>query len=756
MNSDCTQTTWFIEQLTGDPNAVLEWRCIHDKEKGAQAVTLTGSLPDLLIYLIQYNNAGYGIFAVINALDGQGRKLSNISAIRAHMVDLDDLVTSEASLQRAASDGATMAVNTSSGKYHVYWTVTPYVGNEKYTLMQRKLAQMYNGDPQVTDATRVMRVPGFLHQKGEPFRVICQKLNGIRYTIEQLEQKYGHVNVIGHTDDYRPLGTVEMSAPSLEMLKQALYMLNPNNMNRDEWLSTSSAFKQAGWNHANPETLYNIWSEWCVQYDGNDLAENRKLWGSIYNTKVGWTAFERKTAIGGYQHFGTPSQGDMSVGAQVGVPFEWPEIMDAENCKEYFKDCFFIERTGHIFDSSGRFMNSTQFNGRYGGRQFMTTTTGKLTDEPWKAATRSSLWTIEKVDHIRFLPDEPPRKIIIDGMGRKGLNIYTPAKVEMKEGNIDRFHDFLQRILPVESDRKIILDYMAHVIKYPGFKIPWAPLIQGCEGLGKSMFLYIMSHALGEMYIHSPKAQELNHSGSTFNAWMRGKLMIIVNEIKTDERRELVEILKPMITDERVEIQSKGVDQDMEDNPANWFFFSNYKDAIPIHQNGRRYSVFYSSVQSKADLLTAGMDQEHYFKPLFDWLRRDGGKEALAYWFNQYSIKRGAIPVVAPETSSHAEALKITQSPMELLIREAIEDELPGFKGGYISTLGVIKQCKGKNIRLPNTRTVQTCLENMGYVSLGRAVRAYQQEDVVSRSEIYGVLSNMKLEDFGRVQGFDG
>jgi hypothetical protein len=428
--------------------------------------------------------------------------------------------------------------------------------------------------------------------------------------------------------------------------------------------------------------------------------------------------------------------------------------MTEYDCQEYFKDCYFVNRTGEIFSKSGRFMNSTKFNGRFGGKQFIITSTGKLTDDPWKAATRSTCWTVPKVDHIRFLPDRVPFEVIQDDLERDGLNTYIPAKIKTMEGDVSIWLDHVKKILPDEADRKLLFDYMAHNVKFPGYKIPWSPMLQSAEGIGKSVFVEVMQKALGNIYVYTPKAPELVKSGSTFNAWMRAKLMIMVNEIKIDERRELIEILKPMISDKEVEVQSKGVDQEMEDNPANWFFFSNYKDAIPINQNGRRYSIFYSCLQSEADILNAGMNDE-YFDRLFNWLREDNGFEKITNWFMNYPVERGSIPMRAPKTSSHAEALRISRSPMEVVIQECVDDQLCGFRGGFISTIAVIQRSKASGIRSPNARTVQSCLEGMGFVSIGRAPRAFMQEDVNNRTELFSTLSSSKVEDYGRSQGYE-
>lgn len=774
--TDRNLANWFVQALTGDVNTVMDWRCIHDQRKDLPAHNFRGSLAEIMPTLEDYNSRGYGIFCTINALDGQGRELTNVAHIRAHMLDLDDPVTAQANYERAVAAGANFAVQTSPGKYHLYWKVQPYTGNEFFTVVQRKLAQFYSGDRTIIDATRVMRVPGFVHAKGAPHLVTVWPLAAIDHvwTADQMQTALAHVNVIDFLATRSPLGTKEMAAPSLEWLKFALSLVNPNDMDRGEWLSFSAAFKQAGWSHSDDETLFNIWSGWCDLYAGNDRGENRKLWESIKDTEVGWTSIERKTPVKAYMSFGfkdapapqqtrqTAPTTPQTIPTGVTVPNDtedtsgdkFGEILSEYDCKVWFKDCYFVANSGKIFSKSGRYMNATQFNGRYGGKQFIISSVGKLTDEPWKAALRSTCWTIPKVDHIRFLPQKPTFEVVEDDLGRRGLNTYIPARIKSKEGDLTRWFDWFNRIFPNKADQKLLFDYMAHCVKYPGFKIQYAPLIQSAEGIGKTIFFEVIQNALGSMYVYTPNAQKLIDSGSTFNAWQRGKLLILVNEIKIDERRELIEILKPWITDGLIEVQSKGVDQEMEDNAANWLLFSNYKDAVPISMNGRRYAIFYSALQSSADILAAGMDKD-YFNDLWRWLRDEGGIQAITHWLLHYPIERGALPVRAPETSSQAEAIAITRSPLECVIADCMNDGVPGFRGGFVSTAAVIGKAKASGIRQPNARSVHGCLESMGLVHLGRGARAFLQEDVNNRSEIFGTLSTLRVEDYGRAQGYE-
>lgn len=746
-------TLAYITALTGSPDTPLDWRVIHDRDRRLPAKNLRGTYADLRETLHSYNQQGCGVFCNINALDGQGASLSNVAHIRTHVVDLDDPATAAMSYEQAAQS-AHFAVQSSAGKYHVYWLVEPYTGNDFYTLHQRKLAQLYQGDPSINDATRVLRVPGFYHCKGDPFLVQCWGIaDRPRYTAEQIQSMLQHVNVVERVSMRSPLGTAEMQAPALDWCVAALQEIDPQQLSYDEWRNITAAYKQAAWSHGDEPELYRIWSDWCGEYSQGGDAENRKLWNSLIDTQLGWKSLLRyapnTSAHWHLQPDKKPPQGSLN---PVGVsdtqtdnhptPFkrkskaEFGDMIFGHDAPEFFAGCVFIEREGKVFTSEGRYLNSTQFNGKFGGKKFAVDGNGGMKSEAWFAALNSTLWTIPTVDHVRFLPNLPQMEIIEDDMGRLGVNTYLPPKIDMREGDISIFHTHMEKIMPDANDRKIYYDYMAHVIKYPGYKIQFAPLLQSAEGIGKSAFLEIMGHALGQSYVYSPNAQELVASGSKFNAWMRGKLAIMVNEIKVDERRELIEVLKPMITDNRIEIQAKGVDQDMEDNVANWFFFSNFKDAIPVNKNGRRYAIFYSSLQTERDILQAGMDKA-YFDRFWKWLRKEGGLQALTYYFKHYPIEEGGIPVRAPRTSSYNEAVRISRSPVEVILQDAIEDGVAGFRGGFVSVEAALNKVRNSGVRNATTRTVQTVLENMNYYEIGKTDAPVIQENPSSRSLIY-------------------
>lgn len=769
MTPDYALASAYVTAIAGADSAVMEWRAIHDTDKGVPAVPIRGTLADHWQTLCAWNAAGYGIFAVPNSMNGAGRKLEHVDAIRAAYVDLDNL-SARQNLERAAQwqPAPAFYVQTSAQKYHVYWTVAPYVGNDRSQIIARKLRQLFDGD-RIIDATRVMRVPGFIHRKDptNPWLVTCGALAGygVRHDVTTLEAALASVNVIdGGHGERKPLGDTELAAPSLDWVRQALSMLDPNELDRATWIAITAAVKQSGWTFGG-DAVRAVWEEWCARYTANDPRENEKQWNDITDTQLGWKSLvgripslKAQFLLGGERHSvpdHTPAPGET---APV-MPMPEPPPLDCSGeyltdieQREWFKGCMFVVNQNVMLTPSNRFLNASAFNVEYGGKYFIIDSNAKKTNEAWQAATRSTLWTVPKVDHIRFLPTKPYGEIMTDDLGRRGVNTYRPVIPTAVPGDVAPFLNHLAALLPDETDRAIVLAYLAHNVRFPGHKIPWAPVIQSAEGAGKGVLKAIVTHCMGASYTYFPNARELAESGAKFNAWMRNKLFILADEIKVDDRRDMIEVLKPMISEERIEMQGKGENQGIEDNFANWLFFTNWRNAIPTTKNARRFSVFFSPLQSADDLKRAGMD-DAYFSRLYGWLNSIGAPIVAHYLLN-YPIERGAIPMRAPVTSSTAEAVKISRGPIDRMIVDAVEDGLPGFRGGWVSVAAVLVRMKEVGIRSVQASTVETILTEMGYVARGRALRAYLNEDRATRSYLFHLDGSADVAGYGVAQGY--
>ncbi len=182
-----------IERLQNEYNTFLDFmaegeevtfQTFDDKKKDRPlARIIHGDIDNCLDTLNSLNKQGAGIYWMVNRGDGRGRKKENVLCVRAVFIDLDGTSPEpafNAPLQAHA------IIESSPGKYHFYWLVDDLEINE-FTPLQEALAEKFNSDPSVKDVPRVMRIPGFYHNKAEPFLTRIVEMNpGKPYTKNQI------------------------------------------------------------------------------------------------------------------------------------------------------------------------------------------------------------------------------------------------------------------------------------------------------------------------------------------------------------------------------------------------------------------------------------------------------------------------------------------------------------------------------------------------------------------------------------------
>ncbi len=137
----------------------------NDSGPKQRARILHGTIDELGERLKTLNADGAGIFFMVNAGDCLGRSKSNVVRVRAQFVDLDSAPIAPV---LEARPQPSIVVESSPDKWHAYWLIDDCPLGQ-FTACQVALAKKFNGDPSVKDLPRVMRVPGFLHQKSKPF-----------------------------------------------------------------------------------------------------------------------------------------------------------------------------------------------------------------------------------------------------------------------------------------------------------------------------------------------------------------------------------------------------------------------------------------------------------------------------------------------------------------------------------------------------------------------------------------------------------
>lgn len=133
--------------------------------------------------LTRLNKLGAGIFYTVNETDLQGRQEGNVKRVRALFVDID---TPDINRQFDFYLPPSAVIESSPGKHQCYWFLSDELPLADFRRIQKALAELLGGDPKIIDLPRVLRVPGFYHNKNEPFLVRELLNTGKRYTCQEL------------------------------------------------------------------------------------------------------------------------------------------------------------------------------------------------------------------------------------------------------------------------------------------------------------------------------------------------------------------------------------------------------------------------------------------------------------------------------------------------------------------------------------------------------------------------------------------
>lgn len=420
-------------------------------------------------------------------------------------------------------------------------------------------------------------------------------------------------------------------------------------------------------------------------------------------------------------HVDGPPTGEADLTIRPGYQF-----VPLDKMIEWFKGCVYVRHQHRVFIPDGDLLKPEQFRDWFAGYVFpLDSNNRKTTTDAWKAFVNSQAVFFPKATRTCFRPQRPTGELVSEE-SQVLVNTYVPIDTPRADGDHTPFTNHLKIMLPDKNDQDILLAYMAACIQHKGVKFQWAPLLQGCEGNGKTLFTRCVAFAIGKRYVHYPKASDLDNK---FNDWLANKLFIGVEDIYVpDNRRGILETLKPMITaGDGIEIQKKGVDQVTMDICANFMLNSNHDDAIKKTRNDRRFAVMFTAQQDNADMIRDGMLEPDgvtptgYFVELYNWLRDEGGYAIVAKYLEEYQIPAALNPAGlchrAPRTSTYEEVISANEGTIEQEVRLAIEEGLPGFANGWISSKALTRLLDEKKLlRLlpPNKRSKM--LATLGYI----------------------------------------
>lgn len=613
---------------------------------------LNGTLEEHAGELCRLNAAGAGVFVTVNETDLRGRKGSNIVRVRAAFVDLDGSPL-EPVLDHAAKPH--IVVESSEGRWHAYYKVQNFPLS-LFTPVQNLLIKQFSADPKVNDLPRVMRLPGFLHQKDRRHPYLSKVL--------QINEREPYT-----PDDFDVKAEEEKKAVESAAKSDANRLNDAAFAQLDKWVP-----------QLFPKAVKKANGTWRVS--SQDLGRNLEEDISITST--------------GIKDFGVHDLGDKRDGKRTPMDLAAQFLNTTlEGGKKWLSDVlgyggvsaddFWAYMPGHtyIYAPTGEHWPGISIDRRLypvpvfhpdGTPKMKLNKKGEETDK--QETINPSIWLDRNkpVEQMIWAPGEAsviPGKLANNGgwVERSGVttfNLYKPPLIiSGVASQAQRWIDHVHAVYP--EDAKHIISYFAHRVQRPADKINHCLVLGGSPGIGKDSLLEPLKQAVGPWNWNEIVPSTLLGS---FNGFVKSVVLRIseardleVNRYQFYEHSKIYMASPPDV----FRCNEKHINEHSVFNVCGVIITTNYKtNGIYLPPDDRRHYVAWSEKTQES------FDDE-YWNGLWGWYK-DGGFQHVAAYLRELDISHFDPKAPPLKTAAFWAIVDANRSPEDSELAQLVEE----------------------------------------------------------------------------------
>lgn len=201
------------------------------------------------------------------------------------------------------------------------------------------------------------------------------------------------------------------------------------------------------------------------------------------------------------------------------------------------------------------------------------------------AVTKAQTVFYDDLDYVPMRRGNLSR--LVDGK----FNMFQPSKIVAEAGDVTPWLDFLEHLIPNESDRKIVSKWLATLIACPETRMYFGLVLSSEQtGIGKGVLTErILRPILGASNCTS--VLETAMANDTFNGWAARKRLAVVPELYAAGSTKLANRLKPVLTEPTLTINEKFLTPYELRNYLHMIICSNDDVPLRIDNSDRRFFV---------------------------------------------------------------------------------------------------------------------------------------------------------------------
>jgi hypothetical protein len=459
-------------------------------------------------------------------------------------------------------------------------------------------------------------------------------------------------------------------APDQATLAEALEFLVPTG-SREWWIAAGVAIKAAG-------GTVEQWQEVSDRWDGEpeDPEDLARRWAGFRHARVGWRWIEERARGAGWlgsaqRDFGGLDLAALAAESGSGTgPGDGLEEAGATLQERMFRRYVWVEAVERVGDTWAKtLLTRTQFNVR-------------LAEIGPPHDTRKCAWAVftgdaERRRVVGRLTYRPGQGAIVREEDGDCFNTWRPSALKPKQAVTDEevapYRELVQRLFPDPQVRECVLDWLGSLLKHPGEKPAFVLVIGGHEGIGKDSLVVPVVRALGS---HNVSNITMAAVMGPNTHWIAQKQLVIITEMHSFSRREVMERLKPIgaCPPDMLEVNIKYVAQFDVPNIIAGIYFTNHVDALALSDSDRRHFVAWSPHTNPEAMAPEEKTAfERWFKEVYyPWLDA-GGAEAVAGWLMQRDLTAFRKLARAPMTEGKALMRREGRSETVAALEDALE-----------------------------------------------------------------------------------
>lgn len=251
------------------------------------------------------------------------------------------------------------------------------------------------------------------------------------------------------------------------------------------------------------------------------------------------------------------------------------------------------------------------------------------------------------------------------------LNTFKTYIPKTENNECEPFHELMQRMFPVDSERKTVTQFIAHALRHPEQRPTYGLLLTGTTSTGKgTLYQSVLTPLLANQVASARSFEQILGKHSEL---LNGTLLVMLDDIKSGNANTYIK-LKSVMTEPTILINPKYLLEKTVKVYSRIIFNSNEKLPLPIAEDDRRWFAT-QPMQHKV----SKEETTEFIKTFKEWVNNESNLDAIFNYlvsvdladFDAYQCKQTPTLLAMMEQSTPS---------LELVLQDFIDNGNQVFK----------------------------------------------------------------------------